>query len=142
MKFKASLVLWIAALITLSACGQGSSTSNDARARQSSFVGTQTIVLSNGADSASEVDDFVLNVDGEVVTIVDEDFSATGELSPDNQFILSSPIFSTSSDGITCTGSVLYAGGLNGQTVSGSISGQFNCSDITFAVSGEFSGSR
>lgn len=141
MKFKLYLIS-IFALIVLTACGQGSSTSSDARAKQANFVGSQTIVLNSEGNTASEVDDFVLKLEGNIVTIIDEDFSATGQLGLDNQFSLSSPMFSTSSDGVTCTGNVNYSGIINGESVSGSIRGEFNCSSVTFDVSGNFSGSR
>ena len=141
MQFKLLLISIVASFI-LAACGQGSSTSSDTRGKQSNFVGTQTIVLNNGGSIASEVDDLIVQLEGDVITIVDEDFSATGQLSVENQFFLSSPMFSTTSGGITCTGSVNYFGVLNGDRVSGNISGRFNCSNITFEVSGTFSGSR
>lgn len=141
MKIKLFL-LSIFSCITLAACGQGSSTSSDARGKQSNFVGSQTIVLDNNGNTASEVDDLVLTINGDVITIVDEDFSSTSQLSADNRFSLSSPLFSTSSGGITCTGSVNYSGQLIADEISGSISGEFNCSGTIFDVTGSFSTTR
>jgi len=141
MKFKLYLIS-IFACIVLTACGQGSSTSSDTRGKQSNFVGTQTIILNNDGNTASEVDDLVLTLNGDVITIVDEDFSATDQLNAQNQFSLSSPMFSTSSGGVTCTGNVSYSGQLNDTNVSGSISGEFNCSGIIFDVTGSFTGAR
>jgi len=141
MKFKLFLISIIACVV-LSACGQGSSTSSDTRGKQGNFVGSQTIILNNEGNTASEVDDFVLQLDGDVVTIIDEDFRATSQIGSNNQFSLSSPMFSTTSNGVTCTGSVAYSGTINGDEVSGDISGEFNCSGIRFDLSGNFSGAR
>ena len=136
------LIFLLAVLLFIAACGEGSSTSNDIRARQASFVGTQTITLSNGEASVSEQDEFLLNLNEDIVTIVDENFNATSQLDLNNQFSLSSPIFSTSADGVTCTGSVIYSGLINGDQTSGDIQGEFNCSGVIFDVSGSFSGGR
>jgi len=137
MKIRLSLLSCI--VLLLAACGGGSSTSDQARAKENNFVGTQTITLSNTEISVVETDNFTLKVDELFVTVVDADFNATGTLNSDNQFVVSSPIFSTTSDAITCSGSVTYNGQIAGSNVSGSIEGEFNCSGTVFDVSGEFS---
>ncbi|MGH1426601.1 MAG: hypothetical protein ACRBEE_01575 [Arenicella sp.] len=129
-------------ILLIAACGQGGSSSTETKTKVRNFVGQQTIVLTNNGQSASEMDDFILKLTGNVVTVVDEDFSATAVLSSDDTFFLSSPSFSTTSDGITCTGNVSYSGTINGDNVSGDIAGEFNCSGIIFNVTGDFSAER
>ena len=140
MKIRFSLFSCL--ILLLAACGGGSSTSDEAGAEENNFVGTQTITLSNADISVTETDNFTLAVDEQVVTIVDEDFNATGTLNSDNQFVVSSPIFSTTSDGVTCSGSVTYSGQIVGENTTGNIQGEFNCSGTVFDVSGEFSAAR
>ena len=137
MKIRFSLFSCL--ILLLAACGGGSSTSDEAGAEENNFVGTQTITLSNADISVTETDNFTLAVDEQVVTVVDEDFNATGTLNSDNQFVVSSPIFSTTSDGVTCSGSVTYSGQIVGANTTGNIQGEFNCSGTVFDVSGEFS---
>ena len=129
-------------MLMLAACGGGSSTSDEAGTNEDNFVGTQTITLSNADISVTETDNFTLLVDEQVVTVVDEDFNATGTLNSDNQFVVSSPIFSTTSDGVTCSGSIIYSGQIVGSNATGTIQGEFNCSGTVFGVSGEFSATR
>ena len=126
----------------LSACGGGSSSSGEGENNSNAFKGEQTITLTNGSTSATEKDDFIATLEGNIVTIVDENFSAKGELNANNQFTVSSPMFSTTSSGTTCTGSVDYIGEINANIIFGSIKGEFTCSEIVFDVSGEFSGSN
>ena len=139
---KIRLFLLSCIVLVLAACGGGSSTSDEASAGENNFVGTQTITLSNAEISVTETDNFTLAVDEQVVTVVDEDFNATGTLNSDNRFVVSSPIFSTTSDGVTCSGSVTYSGQISGSTTAGTIQGEFNCSGVVFDVSGEFSAAR
>ena len=142
MKSLNFLLLITSIVFLLSACGQGGSSSTATKSKVRNFLGEQTIVLTNDGQSASEVDDFILKLTGNVITVVDEDFSATGVLDSENKFSLSSPSFSTSSDGITCSGSVSYSGLIVGDSVTGEITGEFNCSGITFNVTGSFSAER
>jgi len=74
----------------LAACGGGSSTSDETRAAENNFVGTQSITLSNGEISITETDNFTLMIEGQVVTVIDADFNATGTLNSQNQFVISS----------------------------------------------------
>ena len=126
----------------LAACGGGSSTSDETRAAENNFVGTQSITLSNGEISITETDNFTLMIEGQVVTVIDADFNATGTLNSQNQFVISSPIFSTTSEGITCSGSITYNGQITGSNTAGAIQGEFNCSGVVFDVTGEFSANR
>lgn len=129
-------------LVLLAACGGGSSSSEDARGKANDFIGTQTITLNNAGNSATETDSLTLSVNQQVITLIDEDFNATGALNSDNQFVISSPMFSTTSGGITCTGNVVYNGQIAGNDTDGTIQGEFNCSGTVFDLTGEFSASR
>jgi len=137
MQFKFLVILVL--VFFLSACGQGSSSSGEKRSKSNNFDGKQSITLTNGESEATEEDDFVATLEGNIVTIIDENFNAKGELNSQNQFVVSSPMFSTSSAEVTCTGNVVYTGSINGANIIGEIKGEFICSEIVFDVTGSFS---
>jgi len=136
------LIIVSAFVVFLTACGQGSISSGENRSKSNSFDGTQSITLTNGTSSATEEDDFVATLEGNIVTIIDENFSAKGELNSQKGFVVSSPMFSTSTAEVTCTGNVIYTGSINGANIIGEIKGEFICSEIVFDVTGSFSGTN
>ena len=132
-----------------SSSGGGSSTGSGVTAPVSNdgtYGGSQTITATvQGVAPETETVPFVLEVTGDQVAIIDGDFTATTML--DNQtFSVDSGSISVfdAGTGITCNGSVLYAGSVaNGET-NGTLAGNLNCSVVgnstvvTIAINGTF----
>lgn len=122
--------------LVLAACGGGGSSSESSSGDR--FSGGQTITTLGESENAP----FVMTIDGNTVTVVDEDFTASGELNGNN-FTVNVPAFSFTEDGITCTFNIAYSGSLISETMtSGSISGSVSCDGIDFPVTGTFSANR
>ena len=135
----------------LSACGGGSSDSDSgtggaapAPATQTVFNGTQNLTLMalgmNETDSAP----FQLAINGNTVTIsTDGTVIGSGALSGSNFTVSASDTLTD--DGVTCSFALNYSGVINGNTTSGSISGNGTCSDannnVPVTASGNFNGS-
>lgn len=143
----------------LTACGGGSSSSGGGSSTtgtsptapvsdDGTYGGSQTLTLS-AAGVAPETDTvgFVLQVTGDQVSILDGDFTATTTLDNGTFSADSGPLSVFDAEtGITCNGSLLYAGSVaNGQT-NGNVAGNLTCSiagnstRVTIAINGTFTG--
>ena len=137
----------------LSACGGGSSSSDsagtdtagaDTTAAQTVFNGTQNLTVTAADLNETDSAPFQLAVSGNNVTISSDGTTiGSGTLSGSSYNVSASDTLTD--DGVTCSLTLNYAGTINGNTTSGSISGNGSCSgsgiNIPVSVSGNFNGS-
>ena len=136
-----NIIFSISMALFVTACGGGSSSSGGSDNGVRVFTGTQNIIVSARGVSEVGSSDFVLEADGNNITIRDEDFIATGVANAGN-FSITSPMFTLEVDAQSrCTGSVTYTGTIIGVQVTGDLAGSFDCGFATVRVTGRFDAS-
>lgn len=137
MKNKSILICIVLACL-LTACGGGSSSSGGASSANSAndgrYSGMQTVnaMVSNSNSQAVSVT-FVMAVEGNNVSILDTEFTASGAI-VDGAFSVDSGEVVFVDEQLNCQGNVVYVGRVENQMSNGSFNGQFNCIAAGFDV--------
>ena len=126
------------------AAGSGSSSGSNSSSDSGpngTFTGQLTATLSGDCVlPVTDTTDLVIEISGSKVTAIAEGRSYEGEVDGDS-FVVEIPI-NEDSKGIVCSGNPVLKGEINGDTVSGTVSGEGNCSSETkkvpVSVTGEF----
>ncbi len=122
--------LFVVFVVTLAACGGGSSSAAGTYRGTENFTFTIPGVLT---DSGSESITVTIDAAGNVTVVDEAGFTFTGSLSG-NQ-LTAQGTGQISEDGVTCSGPVTYEGTVSGDRVSGNVSGNATCSDGNVNVS-------
>ena len=136
MKHLSLIIISIASLL-LAACGGGGSSSNTSGEQ---FTGTQTITFAGNSEQTR----FVMAVTESQVTILDEDFTASGARSG-NRFSVTVPTFSVNDGGDRFDFNIQYTGTFESETrATGSLNGTVTWVNVnsTLPISGTFAANR
>ena len=118
-----------------------SSESTESSGPNGTYKGQLTATLSGeGVLPVTDTTDLVIEISGSKVTAIAEGRSYEGEVDGDS-FAVEIPI-NEDSKGIVCSGNPVLKGEINGDKVSGTVSGEGDCSSETkkvpVSVNGEF----
>ena len=134
-------LLLLPVFFVLSACSDSDSSSGGGAERYTGNQEVRFIVIGGGPEPVST--SFVLEKDGSKVTIIDDAFRAEGTVREEEKFIISTGDFTEVINGVSCVGSLLYRGNFTGNTVQGTLLGDFDCDNgDEFNVGGDFSATR
>ena len=146
MKLIKYLTLFIC-IGALAACGGGGGGSSGGGIN-ATFTGTASVVFSTrGVPPQSFPLPITITVSGGMVTVLDADGdSGSAPLSADGMNFIVPVRFTTSSQGVTCQGLIIYNGAISDTEISGTLSGDSPCSGagVSFVIttSGSFSASQ
>lgn len=132
-------------MLTLSACGGGSSDGGGGGNFAGTYVGSADITVSAGGMSQtfSGAQQLVVAGDDTVsVGLPDNPPVATGQLNGD-EFTVNAPAALLNRPGLSCTGTVIITGTIQGDTAAGSVSSsQAACNGVPVTVAGSHSAQR